>query len=65
VDIGKTKRIITIEPIEDPVPRERPAPEIRPAPEREPVREPERVGAEAYPLALRLFNPRPVLVGVS
>jgi hypothetical protein len=43
MQIGPPKRTITVEPIEDPVPREAPAPEEAPpppAPEREPLRAP-------------------------
>jgi hypothetical protein len=65
MDIGKPQRVITIEPIEDPVPREQPAPE----PEREPVREPERVGADSLAVALayhpRLFSPHAVIIGAA
>jgi hypothetical protein len=46
VEIGEPKRVIVVEPIEDPVPREAPAPgePDEPAPVEAP-REPERVGA--------------------
>jgi hypothetical protein len=43
MQIGPPKRTITVEPIEDPVPREAPAPEEAPpppTPEREPLRGP-------------------------
>lgn len=40
MDIGEPKRVYTVEPVEDPVPRESPAPEEEPA---EPLREPEEV----------------------
>ena len=36
MDIGKPKRIVKVEPLQEPVPRERPAP----APEREPQKTP-------------------------
>jgi hypothetical protein len=38
VEIGKPKRTITVEPVEDPVPRERPEKQPEPKP-----REPEKV----------------------
>jgi hypothetical protein len=64
MDIGKPQRVITIEPIEDPVP-----PVPAPEPEREPVREPERVGADSLTYALayhpRMFSPHAVIIGVS
>jgi hypothetical protein len=45
MDIGKPKRIYTVEPVEDPVPRERPeAPDQPAAPERAPA-EPDKVPA--------------------
>jgi hypothetical protein len=45
MDIGKPKRIYTVEPLEDPVPRERPEAPAQPAaPERAPA-EPEKVPA--------------------
>jgi len=42
VDIGEIIEVITVEPVEPPIPRENPQPEpVPPAP----IREPERVGA--------------------
>jgi hypothetical protein len=45
VDIGKTIKTYTIEPVEDPVPRREPKPEPEREPPPLPEREPERVGA--------------------
>jgi hypothetical protein len=41
MEIGKPRRIYTVEPVEDPVPREAPEREQDPAPA-EPLREPEK-----------------------
>jgi hypothetical protein len=46
MDIGKPERVVTVEPVESPVPAEK-TPESVPEPERveTPEREPEKVGA--------------------
>jgi hypothetical protein len=47
MNIGKPKRIYTIEPIEDPIPREQPERVADPAPTEPAPREPTRVPAGA------------------
>lgn len=47
MDIGKPKRIYTIEPIEDPIPREQPEKVAEPAPPEPAPRERVRVPARA------------------
>jgi hypothetical protein len=46
MDIGKPKRIVTVEPIEDPIPRERPEKAPAPAPVEPLPREPEKAPAD-------------------
>jgi len=41
MEIGKPERVITIEPVKEPIPKREPAPE----PDRDPVREPEKAPA--------------------
>lgn len=47
MDVGKPKRIVTVEPVEDPVPREKEPEKISvPAPSEPARREPEHVPAD-------------------
>jgi hypothetical protein len=45
MDVGKPKRIYTVEPVEDPVPREEPERVIEPIPTEPAPSEPDRVPA--------------------
>lgn len=45
MDVGKPKRIYTVEPVEDPIPRERPEKADEPPPAAPVPREPDQVPA--------------------